>query len=97
MGALEALNGMLLLFGLTTAFLFAMIREVWDRWDSYGYSKPLDVRTRGVIGPGSCLWVNVRPRSTSWRHGPIVAGMALFLDRVLSDCRRTVHQQIQLR
>jgi hypothetical protein len=29
MGALEALNGMLL-FGLTTAFLFAMIREVWD-------------------------------------------------------------------
>lgn len=29
MGALEALNGALL-FGLTTAFLFAMIREVWD-------------------------------------------------------------------
>jgi hypothetical protein len=29
MGALEALNGMLL-FGLTTAFLYAMIREVWD-------------------------------------------------------------------
>jgi hypothetical protein len=29
MGALEALNGMLL-FGLTTAFLFAMIQEVWD-------------------------------------------------------------------
>jgi hypothetical protein len=29
MGALEALNGTLL-FGLTTAFLFAMIREVWD-------------------------------------------------------------------
>jgi hypothetical protein len=28
MGALEALNGMLL-FGLTTAFLYAMIREVW--------------------------------------------------------------------
>jgi hypothetical protein len=28
MGALEALNGTLL-FGLTTAFLFAMIREVW--------------------------------------------------------------------
>jgi len=28
MGALEALNGMLL-FGLTTAFLFAMIQEVW--------------------------------------------------------------------
>jgi len=27
MGALEALNGMLL-FGLTTAFLFAMIQEV---------------------------------------------------------------------
>jgi hypothetical protein len=29
MGALEALNGWLL-FGLTTAFLFAMIRDVWD-------------------------------------------------------------------
>jgi len=29
MGALEALNGTLL-FGLTTAFPFAMIREVWD-------------------------------------------------------------------
>jgi hypothetical protein len=28
MGALEALNGMLL-FGLTTAFLFAMIQSVW--------------------------------------------------------------------
>lgn len=28
MGALEALNGMIL-FGLTTAFLFSMIREVW--------------------------------------------------------------------
>jgi MFS superfamily sulfate permease-like transporter len=30
MGALEALNGMLL-FGLTTAFLFAMIQEVWPQ------------------------------------------------------------------
>lgn len=29
MGALEALNGTLL-FGLTTAFLFAMVREVWE-------------------------------------------------------------------
>lgn len=29
MGALEALNGMLL-FGLTTAFLFAMIQRVWS-------------------------------------------------------------------
>ena len=28
MGALEALNGVML-FGLTTAFLFAMIQEVW--------------------------------------------------------------------
>jgi hypothetical protein len=27
-GALEALNGMIL-FGLTTAFLYSMIREVW--------------------------------------------------------------------
>ena len=29
MGALEALNGMML-FGLTTASLFAMIRDAWD-------------------------------------------------------------------
>jgi hypothetical protein len=29
MGALEALNGMLL-FALTTAFLFAMIQKVWS-------------------------------------------------------------------
>lgn len=29
MGALEALNGWLL-FGLTTAFLFAMIEKVWS-------------------------------------------------------------------
>ena len=29
MGALEALNGMLL-FGLTTAFLFAMIQKIWQ-------------------------------------------------------------------
>jgi len=29
MGALEALNG-ILLFGLTTAFLFAMIQQVWS-------------------------------------------------------------------
>jgi hypothetical protein len=36
MGALEALNGMLL-FGLTTAFLFAMIQEVWPRtvWEGH--------------------------------------------------------------
>jgi len=30
MGALEALNGMLL-FGLTTAFLFAIIQKLWSR------------------------------------------------------------------
>jgi hypothetical protein len=28
MGSLEALNGMIL-FGLTTAFLYSMIREIW--------------------------------------------------------------------
>jgi hypothetical protein len=34
LGALEALNGMLL-FGLTTAFLFALVQEVWPlgRWN----------------------------------------------------------------
>ena len=35
MGALEALNGMLL-FGLTTAFLFAMIQEVWPLATRHG-------------------------------------------------------------
>jgi hypothetical protein len=30
MGALEALNGMML-FGLTTAFLFAIIQQAWPR------------------------------------------------------------------
>ncbi len=34
MGALEALNGMLL-FGLTTAFLFAMIQRVWPMGASH--------------------------------------------------------------
>lgn len=33
MGTLEALNGVIL-FGLTTAFLFNMIREVWPTADS---------------------------------------------------------------
>ena len=33
MGALEALNGMLL-FGLTTAFMFAMIQRIWPSADS---------------------------------------------------------------
>jgi hypothetical protein len=32
MGALEALNGMLL-FGLTTAFLFGIIQKVWQLRD----------------------------------------------------------------
>ena len=40
MGALEALNGMLL-FGLTTAFLFAVIQKVW----------PLGTRGPGPRGP----------------------------------------------
>jgi hypothetical protein len=35
-GALESLNGMLL-FGLTTAFLFAMIQRVWPLKSSEGY------------------------------------------------------------
>jgi hypothetical protein len=30
MGALEALNGMML-FGLTTAFLFSVVQAVWPR------------------------------------------------------------------
>ena len=36
MGALEALNGMLL-FGLTTAFLFAMIQEIWPSALRHGH------------------------------------------------------------
>ena len=39
MGALEALNGMLL-FGLTTAFLFAMIQRVWPLGSRERYRKP---------------------------------------------------------
>lgn len=35
MGALEALNGWLL-FGLTTAFLFAVIEKVWSQGDRQG-------------------------------------------------------------
>jgi hypothetical protein len=38
LGALEALNGMLL-FGLTTAFLFALIQEVWPPGTRRGRSK----------------------------------------------------------
>jgi len=38
LGALEALNGMLL-FGLTTAFLFALIQAVWPRGSRRGRSK----------------------------------------------------------
>ena len=38
MGALEALNGMLL-FGLTTAFLFAMIQKVWPLGSRGGHRK----------------------------------------------------------
>jgi hypothetical protein len=39
MGALEALNGMLL-FGLTTAFLFAMIQRVWPLGSRERHPKP---------------------------------------------------------
>ena len=42
MGALEALNGMLL-FGLTTAFLFAMIQRVWPI-GSRGHDRPAVAR-----------------------------------------------------
>jgi len=38
MGALEALNGMML-FGLTTAFLFAMIQQVWPLGSRDGRSR----------------------------------------------------------
>ena len=39
MGALEALNG-LILFGLSTAFLFAIIQEAWARLDRQALSEP---------------------------------------------------------
>jgi hypothetical protein len=39
MGALEALNGMLL-FGLTTAFLFAMIQRVWPLGSRERHQEP---------------------------------------------------------
>jgi hypothetical protein len=44
MGALEALNGMLL-FGLTTAFLFAMIQRAW----------PLGSRERSIQASGTSI------------------------------------------
>jgi len=47
MGALEALNG-LILFGLTTAFLFAIIQEAWTRLD---FQTPTEV----PIAVGSTL------------------------------------------
>lgn len=34
MGSLEALNG-LILFGLTTAFLFSVMRKVWPSFDRF--------------------------------------------------------------
>jgi hypothetical protein len=39
MGALEALNG-LILFGLSTAFLFTIIQEVWARLERQARSEP---------------------------------------------------------
>ena len=45
MGAIEALNGMLL-FGLTTAFLFAMIQKVWH----LGAMRAEGARPRAVEG-----------------------------------------------
>jgi hypothetical protein len=39
MGALEALNGMLL-FGLTTAFLFAMIQQIWPLGSTKRHREP---------------------------------------------------------
>ena len=39
LGALEALNGWLL-FGLTTAFLFAMIAKVWSLGSTGGLNRP---------------------------------------------------------
>jgi hypothetical protein len=39
MGALEALNGMLL-FGLTTAFLFAMIQTIWPLGSKERHREP---------------------------------------------------------
>jgi len=39
MGALEALNGWLL-FGLTTAFLFAIINKVWSLSDNLAPTRP---------------------------------------------------------
>jgi hypothetical protein len=43
LGALEALNGMLL-FGLTTAFLFAMIQQVWPLGSRQRHSSHRDAR-----------------------------------------------------
>jgi hypothetical protein len=39
MGALEALNG-IMLFGLTTAFIYGMIQRVWPIERRHGYRRP---------------------------------------------------------
>jgi osmotically-inducible protein OsmY len=60
MGAVEALNGMLL-FGLTTAFLFAMIQRVWPLGSRAGHERPSRPRVRATHG-GDAL----RQRWTRW-------------------------------
>jgi uncharacterized membrane protein len=49
MGALEALNGVML-FGLTTAFLFAMIQEVWPLGHREGRHSHLSRTKSGCSG-----------------------------------------------
>jgi len=39
LGALEAADGMLL-FGISTAFLFASLKRVWEQLGRFGHTRP---------------------------------------------------------
>ena len=64
MGALESLDGTLR-FGLTTAFLYAMVREVWD-------FEKTERRKQGIIlgdfSPRRKLVQRARPHNGGWRR-----------------------------
>jgi hypothetical protein len=55
MGALEALNGMLL-FGLTTAFLYGVLQRVWPtQWQASIRSEECDPAARAALAPVAAL------------------------------------------
>jgi hypothetical protein len=59
MGALEALNGMLL-FGLTTAFLYGVLQRVWStKWQASIHSEECDSAAIAAPAPGAASAVAV--------------------------------------